>query len=63
MCCLDTDVLVLPLHHRESIHAKEIFLLTGHQNKYADLPIHTHVFAYSCDVPKVDKTICFSCGN
>ena len=41
----DTDVLVLLLHHRADIHAKEVFFLTGRTGKHANLtryiPIHT----------------------
>ncbi len=44
VCSHNTDVLVQLLHYCKSIHAKEIFMLTGHQDKYADLtryvPVH-----------------------
>lgn len=40
----DTDVLVLLIHHRPAIQAKNIFFLTGHTGKYAMLtryiPVH-----------------------
>ena len=40
----DTDVLVLLLHHRPEIHAREIYFLTGHEGKHANLaryiPVH-----------------------
>lgn len=43
----DTDVLVLLLHHRPLIKAKELYLLTGREGKYASLrryiPVH-HIF-------------------
>lgn len=44
MCSPDTDVIVLLLHHRTQIHSKEIYLLTGknerHTNQVRFVPIH-----------------------
>ena len=41
----DTDVLVLLLHHRAAISAKNIYFATGHEGKHASLkryiPVHT----------------------
>jgi hypothetical protein len=40
----DTDVLVLVLHHRSAIPARNIFFLTGREGKHANLsrfiPLH-----------------------
>ncbi len=49
----DNDVLFLLLHHHESIHAKELFRLTDHQGKYADLTRYAPT--HSCNLPTVDK--------
>lgn len=44
VCSPDTDVLVLLVHHRPAIAAKEIYFLTGHDGKQTSLarfiPVH-----------------------
>ena len=41
----DTDILVLLLHHRSAIPAKNIFFSTGHEGKHTSMkrfiPVHT----------------------
>lgn len=45
ICSPDTDVLVLLLHHRLSIPARNVFFMTGRTGKHADqtrfIPVHT----------------------
>ena len=44
ICCPDTEVLVLLLHHRDSITARNIYFHTGRMEKHADqtrfIPVH-----------------------
>ena len=44
VCSPDTDVIVLLLHHREQIHSREIYFLTGKNERYTYqvrlIPIH-----------------------
>lgn len=60
VCSPDTDVLVLLLHHRPTICAREIFFLTGRTGTHVDMKRFIPVHELFCKLTKEQQSILIS---